>query len=73
MACTNPDGSLTPTAQVVINALQNPCTPVELGQASNLPLYRVRSTIRALIEAGLVLEKDGEFHLTDAGMKKLLT
>ena len=70
MACINPDGTLTPAAQAVITALKIPCTPVDLAQAANLPIYRVRSTIRELIEAGLVLESDGKYHLTDSGMKR---
>jgi predicted transcriptional regulator len=67
MACINPDGTLTPTAQAVINALQAPCTHSELAQAVGLPVYRVRSTIRELIEAGLVQEIEGKYHLTKPG------
>jgi len=69
MACINPDGTLTPTAKVVIAALQTPCTPVALAKVTNLPIYRIRSTIRALIEAGLAFETDGKYRLTDSGIK----
>jgi len=65
MACINPDGTLTPVAQAVITALKSSCTTLDIAQAANLPIYRVRSTIRELIEAGLVLEADGKFHLTE--------
>ena len=71
MACINPDGTLTPAAQAVITALHNPCTPAELAQVTSLPVYRIRSTIRELIEAGLVLETDGKYQLTDTGKKRL--
>jgi predicted transcriptional regulator len=71
MACINPDGTLTPAAQAVITALKTSCTPAELSQVTSLPVYRIRSTIRELIEAGLVLEIAGKYQLTDSGMKRL--
>jgi predicted transcriptional regulator len=71
MACINPDGTLTPTAMAVISALHTPSTPAEIGQATSIPVYRIRSTIRELIEAGLVLESDGQYRLTETGMKRL--
>jgi predicted transcriptional regulator len=71
MACINPDGTLTPAAQAVITALKTPCTPAELTQVTSLPVYRIRSTIRELNEAGLVLEANGKYQLTNTGMKRL--
>jgi predicted transcriptional regulator len=71
LACINPDGTLTPTAKAVIIALRTPSTPADLARVSNLPIYRVRSTIRELTESGLVLETDGKYQLTDSGMEKL--
>lgn len=71
MACINPDGTLTPTAQAVIYTLKTPRSAVDIGQVTNLPVYRIRSTIRELIEAGLVLETDGNYQLTESGMKRL--
>jgi predicted transcriptional regulator len=70
MACINPDGSLTPAAQAVITALKTPRTSAELAQATSLPVYRIRSTIRELIEAGLVLETDGRYQLTENGLRR---
>jgi len=70
VACINPDGTLTPTAQAVIATLETPCTPVEIAGGTNLPVYRVRSTIRELIEAGFVIEADGKYRLTENGMKR---
>jgi predicted transcriptional regulator len=71
MACINPDGTLTPTAQAVISTLKTSRSAVDIGQVTNLPVYRIRSTIRELIEAGLVLEMDGNYQLTESGMKRL--
>lgn len=70
MACINPDGTLTPTAKSVIIALKKKRTPFELAQVTNLPIYRIRSTIRELIKAGLVLETNGKFQITENGLKQ---
>jgi predicted transcriptional regulator len=70
MACINPDGTLTPAAQAVITALKTPCAPADLAQVTGLPVYRIRSTIRELLEAGLVLETGGKYQLTDSGMDR---
>ena len=69
MACINPDGTLTPAAQAVITALHIPRAPADIAQAANLPIYRVRSTLRELYEAGLVLELDGIYRRTENGQK----
>jgi hypothetical protein len=71
MACINPDGTLTPTAQAVISALKTCSSAGEIGLATGLPIYRVRATIRELIEAGLVLEKGGQYQLADSGKERL--
>ena len=70
MACINPDGTLTPTAKTVLAALQTPSTPADLARHANLPIYRVRSTVRELIAAGLVLEADGKYQLSDSGVRE---
>jgi hypothetical protein len=36
-----------------------------------LPLYRVRSTMRELFEAGLVAESDSVYFLTDSGRSRV--
>jgi len=71
MACINPDGTLTPSAQTVISALKTPSTAADIGQATGLPIYRIRSTIRELIEAGMVLEMDGKYQSSESGLKQL--
>jgi hypothetical protein len=71
MACINPDGTLTPTAQAVISALKTFSLTEEIGLATGLPIYRVRATLRELIEAGLVLEQGGQYQFTDSGQERL--
>ena len=71
MACINPDGTLSPSAKTVVSTLQKPSTLQELAQATNLPLYRLRSSLRELVDANLVAEENGVYKLTEAGKTHL--
>jgi DNA-binding IclR family transcriptional regulator len=71
MACINPDGTLTPTAQTVLAALRAPASAADVAQLTNLPIYRVRSSLRELVEAGLVAQEGDRYQLTDKGNAKL--
>ena len=73
MACINPDGTLTPTAQKVLEALRMPKTEAELARKSLLPMFRVRMSLRELGEAGMVAELDGVYQLTEEGAAHLKT
>ena len=70
MPCVKPDGTLEPMAQAIIRALRTPHTAEEICDSLRLPLYRVRSTVRELVEASLVAETDGQFSLTGAGAER---
>jgi predicted transcriptional regulator len=54
-------------AQAIVRALSTPRTVEGVCDHLRLPLYRVRSTMRELVEAGLVAEHDGVYGLTDSG------
>ena len=71
MACVNPDGTLTPSAISVIEAARSPVAPAQLAGATALPLYRVRASLRELVEAGLLAEREGLFVATDAALDRL--
>lgn len=67
MACINPDGTVTPSARSILHAAQQPLTPPEIAAATGLPLYRIRSSLRELVQAEL-LRQDGErYEVTEAG------
>jgi predicted transcriptional regulator len=72
MPCVKPDGTLEPMAQAILRALRTPRTVEGVCDHVRLPLYRVRSTVRELVEAGLVADADGALRLTDAGAARLL-
>jgi DNA-binding IclR family transcriptional regulator len=71
MGCINPDGTLIPSASKLLRALQNPTTPEEAARLTDLPLYRVRSSMREFLRAGLVEEKDGTYVVTAAGKVRI--
>ena len=70
MPCVKPDGTLEPLAQAILRALHHPRTVDEVCAYLRLPIYRVRSTIRELMEAGLVVETAGSYALTATGETK---
>jgi len=71
MACINPDGSLTDSAQKVLSALKKSSKDTEVASLSNLPVYRVRSSLRELVELGFVDETGDQYSMTKAGETKL--
>jgi predicted transcriptional regulator len=71
MPCVKPDGTLEPMAQAIIRVLRTPRTVEGVCDYLRLPLYRVRSTVRELVEAGLVAENDGVYGLTESGRNRV--
>ncbi|MCI0520016.1 MAG: hypothetical protein L0Z70_07120 [Chloroflexi bacterium] len=71
MACINPDGTLTPTAHTVLSALTTPRTLADLARRTALPLYRIRMSLRELMEAGLLSEANSEYQATPEGLVRL--
>jgi predicted transcriptional regulator len=58
-------------AQAILRALHTPRTAEGICQYLRLPLYRVRSTVRELLEAGLVTETAGEYTLSVVGAERI--
>ena len=61
MACVNPDGTLTSSAQAILDGLQTSNRPEDIARATGLPPYRVRSSLRELTQLGLVVESSGTY------------
>ncbi len=70
MACVNPDGTLTASATAILTAMKSPVTPNQIAEATNLPLFRVRSGLREMVEARMSTEHDGLFEITSMGVEK---
>lgn len=71
MACISADGTLTASARKILETLNNPATPEEIVHATGLPLFKVRSGLREMAQAGLIEEDGGRYHLTEAGRQKI--
>jgi len=71
MACVNPDGTISESGRAVLQAAAEPISPEEIAQAAGQPLFKVRSSVRQLVEAGFLEEKEGKYITTPAGQEKI--
>lgn len=71
MACINPDGTITKPGRKMLETMQAARTLEEVAQMAEIPLYRVRSVIRELLDADMAVEKEGKYSITEAGLSKL--
>ena len=71
MACINPDGTLTPSAKKVLFALRTPGTQSDVAELTSMPMYRVRVSLRELIEAGFLEEINGDYQATEKGIAQI--
>jgi DNA-binding IclR family transcriptional regulator len=68
MACISPDGKPTESGTKMLRALQTGLgAPEEIAKEAGLPLFRVRSGLRELTEAGLVSQKGDKYELSPKG------
>jgi DNA-binding IclR family transcriptional regulator len=75
LACTNPDGTLTRSAQAVLAALSAPAGEDEIVERTAVPRFQVRSLLRDMTNAKLVIQdaERGPYRLTDDGRDLLET
>ncbi len=70
MACISPDGKPTESGTKMLRALESGLgTPEEIAKGAGLPLFRVRSGLRELTQAGLANLKDDKFELSPKGIE----
>ena len=68
MACISPDGKPTESGTKMLRALKSGLgTPEEIAKSTQLPLFKVRSGLRELTQAGLASEKNNEYEIADKG------
>jgi predicted transcriptional regulator len=70
MACVRPDGSLSTSGKLMLTAVATSSTAEEVAGTTGMPLFRVRSALRELIDAGFVSEADGRYNQTEKGADK---
>jgi len=70
MACISPDGKPTESGSKMLRALQaGSGSPEEIAKETGMPLFRVRSGLRELAEAGLAKQKGDRYELSEEGAK----
>ena len=68
MACISPDGKPTESGAKMLRALKaGSGSPEEVANKAGLALFRVRSGLRELTEAGLAKQKDDKYELSEKG------
>ncbi len=68
MPCISPDGKPTETGIKMLKALQGGIgAPEAVAQTTGLPLFRVRSGLRELAQAGMVEPKNGDYVIASRG------
>jgi len=72
MPCVSPDGSVTESAKKVLSAAAEEKSAEEIAKAAGLPLFRVRSSIRELVDAGLIESRNGTYRTTEQGKVKIV-
>lgn len=71
MVCLPSDDILGSTGVSVLLTLTTPTTLEDVAQKTGLPLFRVRGTVRRLMEAGLTHQVKQMYEITPEGIGKL--
>jgi DNA-binding IclR family transcriptional regulator len=70
MACISPDGKPTESGTKMLSALKSGAgSPEEIAKSAGLPLFRVRSGLRELTQAGLASQKDDKYEISEKGIE----
>ena len=68
MSCISPDGKPTESGSKMLRALKSGLgSPEEIAKDAGLPLFRVRSGLRELAQAGLANQKNDRYEITEKG------
>jgi len=73
MTCINPDGSLSAAGKSVLSSLVQPGSLDDISRNTHLPAHQVKPCLQELVTAGLVVERQGSFQITDIGVALLYT
>ncbi|MFZ5449333.1 MAG: hypothetical protein ACOZFS_11915 [Thermodesulfobacteriota bacterium] len=65
--CVKPDGTLSPSAIMILQVCGNPATIDEMAQETRLRPFQIKTAIRELIGAGLLMQQEDRFVLTAIG------
>ncbi len=71
MACVNPDGTISESAQSLLKLLKNPMSDEEISKQMKKPIFLIRVNLRELVGAGLLKEEKNTYSITDRGKEKI--
>ena len=71
MACVNPDGTITSSARELLGILNSPLTAEEISQKLNRPMFKVRISLREMLEAELISLDEDRYIITEEGKNKI--
>lgn len=71
MACISADGTLTVQAKTVLTAFTSLHTPEAVAATTDIALFRIRGSLRELVEAGMLVQVEGGYQITGAGRQRL--
>jgi DNA-binding IclR family transcriptional regulator len=70
LPCISADGKPTKSGIATLTAVKNgTSTPEAISEATGNPLFKVRSGLRELVNAGFAKQVDGNYQLTPEGGK----
>ena len=70
MPCVSADGKPTQSGIKTLTAIKNGAsTPQTVSQQTGQPMFKVRSGLRELVNAGLVKQTENKYCLTEEGTK----
>jgi predicted transcriptional regulator len=71
MPCVLPDGTVAPVAKRILSMASKERSAEEIADETGVPLFRVRSSIRELLEAGLLEDRGERYRITEKGKEKI--
>jgi hypothetical protein len=70
--CVNPDGKPSATGVKTLTTVSGGAfTPPQIAAATEQPMFRVRSGLRELVNAGFLTESEGKYQLTETGKNSI--
>jgi predicted transcriptional regulator len=70
MACVSADGTISASAKALIKSLESPLSVEEIASRLGSPLFKVRSSLRELVEARLIEVQGDRYLATEEGKKR---
>lgn len=71
MPCVNPDGSITNSAKALLKVIEIPLTAEEISKKAGQPLFKIRSSLREMVDAGLINEEGNKYVISESGKEKI--